>query len=438
MAMETKYRSTSTPVTGKSVSPTGSTLNYDVKVEVSKQSTWSQSTLFPYIRRKLKTRTTPSYWLDFMSNQDLGGPFRTERGSIVSSLDSVSRQGYFSGPWKWDHSGPVLLAGFSTPFTLASSQEVVDEQALMFGLGGTAIARCRPGKPQVDLSVALGELRFGGLPTLIGSTLKRSETLRQVMRDSGSEYLNIQFGWAPLVRDLQNVALAVLSTRTLLQEHEKQLNKLLRRSYRFDTQRKTVEGLSKANSNYELYPTRSMTYCGTRVQLGLQAPSEITRTVTNSHFAGGFRFYYPDLSNALDALTKIEDEANTLLGTRLDPEVLWNLMPWSWMIDWFITFGDVIGNISAIAADHLVMQYGYIMHEVSVEKEIYFPLGLYSRNSGGGMTSSFDYKPWSVTLAYHSKTRVGASPFGFGLSPEQFSADQWAILGALGISRGLK
>jgi len=125
------------------------------------------------------------------------------------------------------------------------------------------------------------------------------------------------------------------------------------------------------------------------------------------------------------------------LGTRLDPEVLWNLAPWTWMVDWVANFGDIVGNLSAIVADHLVMQYGYIMHEVIVTKEIYFPRGLYSRNTYPYI-SSFDEKPWNVTLTYHSKTRTGASPFGFGLSPESFTTQQWAILGALGISRGLK
>jgi len=189
-------------------------------------------------------------------------------------------------------------------------------------------------------------------------------------------------------------------------------------------------------SNYELYPNRNSPYVGTGAQLGYQEVSEITRIVTRSHFAGGFRFYYPDLSTALDELASIEEKANILLGTRLDPEVLWNLAPWSWLSDWFVNFGDVIGNLSAIAADHLVMQYGYIMHEVQVETEIYFPLGLRSRNYPAD--SEFDFVPWNVNLSYHSKTRTGASPFGFGLSPELFTADQWAILGALGISRGLK
>jgi hypothetical protein len=157
--------------------------------------------------------------------------------------------------------------------------------------------------------------------------------------------------------------------------------------------------------------------------------------MTKSHFSGGFRFYYPDISTALDDLAEFEHKANLLLGTRLDPEVLWNLQPWTWLVDWFVNFGDVLGNLSAIISDGLVMQYGYIMQENVISKEVTLPRGLWVRNSISA--SVFTQKPVTVTLDYHSKVRVKASPFGFGLTPEMFSPQQWAILAALGISRGL-
>jgi hypothetical protein len=180
----------------------------------------------------------------------------------------------------------------------------------------------------------------------------------------------------------------------------------------------------------------SFSYVGTRVQLGQQVPVEITQHVTNSHFSGGFRFFYPEIDTALRDLQRMEGEANILLGTRLDPEVLWNLQPWTWLADWFINFGDVLGNLSAIISDGLVIQYGYIMQENVLRKEITFPKGLFLNNFPG--SSSFTMKPWTVESIYRSKVRAAASPFGFGLTPEMFSPQQWAILAALGISRGLK
>lgn len=441
MALETKERSSKVKVSGNSRTPTGTVRNYSFESKDYHQRTGSQDNiLFLFMMNQKKHPTMPRYWIDFMSRQDLGAAFRTEYGSIDSSLREIHERGSYSGTWTWDHLGPAFPVGFKEPLQLATSQEVVNQNQLMFALGGAAIARCRPGKPQVNLAVAIGELKKDGLPSLIGSMYSRVKNMRDVFRSSGSEYLNVQFGWVPLVKDLTGLARTVINTRELLQAHEKQLNKLLQRSYYFNDTINTVQGLSKPLSNYEFDPAidNGMAfYCSTGANSGASGVSEITRTVTKSHFSGGFRFYYPEIDTALRDLQRIEEKANILLGTRLDPEILWNLAPWTWLVDWFINFGDVVGNLSAIVADGLVMQYGYIMHEVEIRKEIHYPRGLLRRDFPA-RPQQWSQKPWTVTQTFHSKSRARASPFGFGLSPEMFNSQQWAILAALGISRGLK
>jgi hypothetical protein len=439
MAQEIKYREAQkSHVRGSTMSPLGVVSEYDYVVPLWQQRTYtSNHPLFFFVQEEKKRRRMPDYWLDFMSTRDLGGPFRTEKGSIRSNYRSYSVSGFYTpGAWNWSHSGPLLLNGFKTPLSLASASQIQADNATLFALGGTAIARCRPGKPGVDLGVMLGELKKDGIPTLIGSLFTRSRTLRDIFRNSGSEYLNVQFGWAPLIRDLQDLCRVVTSSRELLQAHEKQLNKLLRRTYRFETIRDTVAGRSKTLSNYEL-PVEVSTSgrVTTGAQLSRQVPEEITSTVTNSHFNGGFRFYYPDISTALDDLMEIEHEANLLLGTRLDPEVLWNLQPWTWLADWFVNFGDVLGNLSALISDDLVMQYGYIMMQRKISKEITLPRGLYFSNYPGA--SYFSEIPLVITAELETKSRAQASPFGFGLTPGAFTPQQWAILAALGMSQGL-
>jgi hypothetical protein len=426
-------------VRGSAMNSTGATKTYDFKsYEWAQQTRTSDSPLFFFVQEEKRRKRMPDYWLDFMSTRDLGNAFRTERGTISSNTHSMSVIGNYSGTWNWFHEGPIYLTGFKTPLALASQSEINAQNTAMFALGGTAISRCRPGKPGIDLAVAVGELRKDGLPTMIGSLFSRSQTLRDVFRNSGSEYLNVQFGWAPLIRDLEKLCKVVTSSRELLLAHEKQLNKLLRRTYRFDTIRDTVSGRSKTLSNYDLPPEiNPYSRVLTGASLGNQVPEEITSTVTNSHFSGGFRFYYPEISTALNHLAGIENEANLLLGTRLDPEVLWNLQPWTWLADWFVNFGDVLGNISAIVADELVMQYGYIMMEKKVSKEITLPRGLLVSNFPGS-SSYWTNKPLVINLTLHSKARAFASPFGFGLTPEMFTSQQWAILAALGMSQGLK
>lgn len=121
-------------------------------------------------------------------------------------------------------------------------------------------------------------------------------------------------------------------------------------------------------------------------------------------------------------------EANKLLGTRLTPEVLWNLAPWSWAADWITNTGDVLHNISMFAQDGLVLRYGYVMEETIIERTWTL--------HGVGFKSSPGPYNFSSTLREIHKVRRKATPFGFGVSEEAFTPRQYSILAALGMSRG--
>jgi len=441
MVLETKERFQNVHTTGTAANAGGSSAPWSLDLKVEHQRTQSEPHLFPFVEREKRVQRMPHYWIDFMSRQDLGGPFITEKASTTSFLARGRRRSglYFNLPWSWSiDNGPLVLSGSEHPLSLGSSTELTALEQTLFALGGTAISRTRPGKPQADIALMIGELKKDGLPSIIGSLFSRSKSLRDVMRNSGNEYLNLQFGWIPLIKDLTAACQAVSNTRKILQDHERMLNKLLRRTYRFDTLVSNTNGLTQANSAYEIHPSQqgpTFSYCRFGVTTGNQVPIESMRTVTKSHFSAGYRFYYPDIDTALDALGEFEHNANVLMGTRLDPEVLWNLAPWTWLVDWFINFGDVLGNISAIISDGLVMQYAYIMQETTAIRQITLPRGLFTRQTSGLIA---DGAPYYQEQVYHRKVRTKASPFGFGLTPEMFTPQQWAILAALGISRGLK
>jgi hypothetical protein len=129
----------------------------------------------------------------------------------------------------------------------------------------------------------------------------------------------------------------------------------------------------------------------------------------------------------MDAFYEGYYKARRIYGLTLDPEVLWNLAPWSWFADWFVNAGDVVSNISDLSFDGLVMRFGYMMEHSIVADEV--RLGG-SSFSGG---TSLDTTIWLVT---ETKQRIRASPYGFGLTWESFSPRQLAILAALGVTRG--
>jgi len=121
------------------------------------------------------------------------------------------------------------------------------------------------------------------------------------------------------------------------------------------------------------------------------------------------------------------ETAKKLLGFDITPEVLWELVPWSWAVDWFTNVGDLIKNVSAFSTDGLVMRYGYIM-EHSIARDTYIHIG-----PTGFRSQSVFCEPY--TFVCETKLRRRATPFGFGLNLEALTGRQKSIIAALGLTR---
>jgi len=117
--------------------------------------------------------------------------------------------------------------------------------------------------------------------------------------------------------------------------------------------------------------------------------------------------------------------AKNVFGLNISPDVLWQLAPWSWAVDWFSNTGDVIQNISQRATDGLVMRYGYLMENTITEDSYTRPVSPFKNGSPSG----------TITLITESKVRRRANPFGFGVSWSGLSPKQLSIAAALGLSR---
>lgn len=154
-------------------------------------------------------------------------------------------------------------------------------------------------------------------------------------------------------------------------------------------------------------------------------------TTTKKWFSGAYSYVMPNppLNNFMDKLDKWDAEANKLFGTRLTPEVVWNLAPWTWATDWFANTGDMMTNLSAFSNDGLVLRYGYIMQSHDTRSTSTWQ-GYVNHPSGGAR-----YVQTQESFGSVSKTRLAALPYGFGTTFADLSARQVAIAGAIGISR---
>jgi hypothetical protein len=122
------------------------------------------------------------------------------------------------------------------------------------------------------------------------------------------------------------------------------------------------------------------------------------------------------------------------MDLKPDAEVLWELAPWSWLVDWFLHLQDTIASNELAANDRLIMHYGY-----AFEKTVY-TTELYWRRSSGSAGTWFDVPSRGKYIAETTyKTRLRANPFGFQVQPDGFlNGNQMSILGALGLTKALR
>lgn len=57
------------------------------------------------------------------------------------------------------------------------------------------------------------------------------------------------------------------------------------------------------------------------------------------------------------------DLSARLYGADIDFKTLYDLVPWSWLVDWFTGFGDYLNVIEAINTDPSLVNYGFVTYK---------------------------------------------------------------------------
>jgi hypothetical protein len=354
---------------------------------------------------------------------DIGGDFSTTRQYIECSNAPVDLHTYrvlvpgFPSFYEAKWHGvlyPMDPHSVSFPASIHTSDDDLDEE------GATAIARCKPTNSVADLATAIGEIYTGGLPHLLGSS--RWKERNKVARDAGSEFLNQQFGWLPLVNDVRDLANAVAHANTVLAQYERDSGKVVRRRYNFPIERERSDSVYRSNALCYVVPGNS--------ELSRDMPrgnvNLTVETVRRKWFSGAFTYHLPHGNDYRGGMSRDALLAKKLLGLSLTPDTLWNLTPWSWAVDWFSNTGDVISNMTDWATDGLVLRYGYMMEQSTVKHT-------YTITDSGLIDRNIHVPP--ISYVTETKVRRRANPFGFGVSWDGLSPRQLSIAAALGLSR---
>lgn len=248
-------------------------------------------------------------------------------------------------------------------------------------------SRMRPDRPSVGLGIFLGESK--DLPKLLYARLAS-------LKDIGDWWLAVQFGWIPLLNDIIDMIKTVLDVSKQIDFILKNAGKPLRRSAKLGTQVTTdaliVQTGATAYGSSWLSPKGLGAEKRGSIDYGKYS-QKLTRTITRDVWGSGlFTFTFSN-----NRIPKPPEILLRLLGLKATPEVVWELLPWSWLIDWFTNIGDVISNMSHPVADDTYSIYAYAcMHTTRTYT----------------WTATDGYLDLSLSRRFESKVRDKIHPFG--------------------------
>jgi hypothetical protein len=358
---------------------------------------------------------------------DVGGPFSTSKRVINRSPHKIAVERTYLHP-----PNPYIKSHVSATVDVACPVEMFGEfpkwptsqastESTLNAMGATGISRCRPTSSGVELATALGEIQRDGVPVPVIQSWKRRTS---IAKKAAGEFLNAQFGWLPLIDEIKKTGLNAQNSAKILEQYQRDKGQHIRRSYEYPVERTEESEILSTNKT----PVGDYASGGTPEPSGMTGGtwSKTTTTMKRRWLSCAFAYGVPKSLPGTKGIMDAAAESDKLFGISLTPDVVWNLAPWTWAIDWVSNTGEVLSTLSDFISHGLVMEYAYIMEHTRHE----------ARYSLSGCTyygKSAD--PPDASLIVETKTRVRANPFGFGVNWEGLSSSQAAILAALGITK---
>ena len=302
-------------------------------------------------------------------------------------------------------------------------------------LGPRAWNQYKPKLSMADLGIFAGESRE--IPRMLKTTAEGfGDLFRQTYgnltspcmgKKVANHWLNHQFGWVPFANDISKFINLAVDGRAALQRTIDHNGHWLKRKGPIGfSDSDIVETLvATATDGKYIYPPNPEPLV---FNMQLNGQSASTSKIylcksTRSWFSGAFRYWIPSFAEPDKALNTMQNYLR-LYGARVSPLLVWNLTPWSWLIDWYTNVGDNISNFQSISQDNMAAAYAYVMQEKLCEY-----LNRTTLHLKVGPVSP-EWRRGAIT-----KTRRHASPYGFTTDFSNFSSYQWSILTALGFSR---
>lgn len=344
--------------------------------------------------------------------------------------------------------GNATYAFGTRPISLLSESE-------RSGLQNRLFAATAPNMSTGTLLVTIAELLRGDIPGIIGNFRKmrqrmvklearwkqqawftRHDKISTLSRYAGGEYLNVVFGWKPIIDELANILLVLITLDRMVYSETN------RRKRHWDGPHSEVSLVTNSVS-LQQYPYQggvagaSLYKEATYPSIPFSVPLGTRTTQRNTSEDYMFSSRYSAIAkpnSASNGFVEKAEETLRRLGLISESTLadLWELTAWSWLIDWVFTIGHSINNAatySPITGKHSV-DYAYLTTQIIQSEETTWKV-----TSQPSSTKSLVPIKGGGKLYSRSRTRDRATPFGFGTQLASLSSGQFAILVALGLAK---
>jgi hypothetical protein len=264
------------------------------------------------------------------------------------------------------------------------------------GTANTVLARSNPSRPVVDLPVFVAEL--GDLPKLV------QVAGRTLIEKIAHGNLALQFGWKPLISDVNKM----LAFTDHVAKRQAELQRLYDKG---GLKRRIKLGSDTVRSSFSNLTTESV--AGSLVSKG---------TISHTVERWGTVKWRPTTLPLFNTPGSYSQSVRAVLGLDLTMSTIWEMIPFSWMADWFSDCGDfLMAHRNTVPAAHGAIC--LMTHDLREETH-----SAQSRTAGmtwGGATLRDESKTRTVTFA---PVISGSLPF--------LSMGQLSILGSLSVLHG--
>lgn len=308
-------------------------------------------------------------------------------------------------------------------------------------------SKAKPAQPVFDGALFLGELKDvpnaikQTIYAFIGNMARRKPHWRprwsrkgvrwyntrsqRYVSTTAEWYLAIQMGWLPTLKDILEFCTSFDDAKKRLEFTLRNEGKWVKRKYDLEGEEgKPLFAPQYTKTNYGSYN-------------GGLRPSFVTQCYSGGgwkefkyvgtrkvQYVAKYRYVLP--KGPRDAPWR-KMMQRRLYGMRLTPSLVWNLIPFSWLVDYFTNMGKIMKNLSSGMEDRLITKYRYVLIQDKREYEIRCS---FTCNSAGDRKVA-----WAATKRFtlECKSRFTGGPYGFALKEDDLNIRQKSILLALGL-----